>query len=112
MSCELRHLRCWHRTHAVAAVVEDKPLVAGHAVTAQAQADLRRERRQHLAIAHRRRRAQNERSRTGNVSPRMRVRATDVAEEEVFRAELVLEPRHVDDGRQLRHGRRTHAGSR
>src|SRR6266550_5096495 len=68
MSCKLGHLCRRHRTHAVATVVEDKPLVAGHAVTAQAQADLRRERLQHLAIAHRRRRAENERPRTGNVS--------------------------------------------
>ena len=112
MSRELRHLRRGHRAHAVAAVVEDEPLVAGHAVTPQAQADLRRERLQHLAIAHRRRRAQNERPRTGNVSARVRVRPAHVAEEQVVCPELAFEPCDVDDGRKLRHCRRTRAGSR
>src|SRR6266516_3899938 len=55
MSCKLCHLSGGHRADAVAAVVEDEPLVAGHPVTPEAQTDLRRERLQHLPIAHRRR---------------------------------------------------------
>jgi hypothetical protein len=39
------------------------------------------------------------------MSSRVRVRPTYVAEEEILRSELSLEPRDVDDGSELRHGR-------
>src|SRR5439155_10348963 len=112
MSCKLRHLRGGHRAHAVAAVVENEPLVAGYAVTPQPQPDLGRERLEHLAIAHRRRRAKDERPGPGDVSSPMGVRPTHVTEDQVLRSVFALEPGDVDDGRKLRHGPGTPAGSR
>ena len=112
MPGQLRHLGSGHRTHAVATVVEDEPFLAGDAVAAKTQANLRRERLEHLAVAHRRRGAEHERPRAGNMAARVRVRPAHVAEHEVLRAELALEPVDVHDGGQLRHDRGTPSGSR
>jgi hypothetical protein len=112
MPGELRHLRGGHRADAVAAVVENQPLLAGDAVTPEAQGHLRRERLQQVAVAHRRRRAEHQRLRARDVATRVRVGPTDVAEEEISGIELGFEPLDVHDLRQLRHGRGTLAGSR
>ena len=112
MSGELGHLRRGHRADTVAAVVEHQALVAGDAVAAQSKPDLRRERLQHVAVAHRRRRSEHERARAGNVPACMRVRPAHVAEHEILRAELAFEPVDVDDGRKLRHDRGTPSGAR
>ena len=72
-----------HRADAVAAVVEHKPLLAGDAVAAQAQADLLRERLDHIGVAHRRRRAEDQRPRPRNVPAGVRVRPTHIADHEV-----------------------------
>ena len=106
MPRELCHLRSGHRADAVAAVVEHEPLAARHPVPAQAQPDLRRERLEHGRIAHRRRRPEHERSRRRDMTARVSVRPTDVADDEIIVGEVVLEPGHVDDRGELRHGRR------
>ena len=112
MPCELRHLRGWHRSDAVAAVVEHQPLLAGDAVAPQPQADLRRKRLEHRPVAHRRRRAEDERLRSRDVAACVRIRAAHVPEEHVAVGEVFLDPRDVDDGRQLRHPRETPAAAR
>src|SRR6185503_8235424 len=112
MSRELRHLRGRHRADAVAAVVQHEPLFAGDAVAAQTQADLRGERLEHLAVAHRRRRPEHEWARPGDVPAGVRIRPAHVAEDEVVGPELGLEPLDVDDGGQVRHARGTLAGCR
>ena len=110
MTGELRHLRRGHGADPVAAVVEDEPLGAGHAVTSQPQAHFRRQRLEHGGVAHRRWRAEHERLRPGDMTAGVSVRTAYIAEEQVVRPELPLEPVDVDDRGQLRHGRETHAG--
>src|SRR5881392_4017792 len=53
---QLGELSRRHRADAVAAIVENEPLVTGDAVAAEAQADLLGERLDHIGIAHRWRR--------------------------------------------------------
>ena len=112
MPGKLGHLRGGHRADAVAAVVEHEPFLSGDAVTAQAQTDLRGERLEHRPVAHRRRRPEHERLRTGDVPARVRIRPANVPEEEIAIGEVLLQPRDVDDRRQLRHRRETPAAPR
>src|SRR4051794_14469929 len=104
---QLRHLRGGHRTDTVAAVVQHQPLVTGDTVTPEPQADLRGEWLEHGPVAHRRRRPEHQRPRAGDMPTSVRVRAADVADDEILGAELALEPFDVDDRRELRHGRGT-----
>src|SRR5439155_672026 len=89
---ELGELCRRHRSDAVAAVVEDEPLFTRNAMAAQPQADLLRERFDHFGIAHRRRRAEHQRSRAGDVAARVRIRPADVADDEVRLAQPLPRP--------------------
>src|SRR5439155_20187093 len=60
MARQLGELRRHDRPEAVAAVVEDESLLAGHAVAAEPETDLGRERAHRVGIRHRRRRADDE----------------------------------------------------
>ena len=103
MPCKFRHLCSRHCTHAVATVIQDKPFLAGDTVPAEPEADFGRKRLEHRAVAHRRRRAEDERLRPGNVPARVRIRPAHVPEENVLVVEVLLDPGDVDDGRKLAH---------
>ena len=102
MARELRHLCSGHRTDAVAAVDEHEAFGAGDAVPAQAQSDFLRELRDRSRIGARRRRAEDERARAGDVSTRVRVRSAYVADDEIVGTELLREPVCIDDAWKLR----------
>ena len=97
---------------AVAAVVEDEPLLAGDAVAAEPPLHLDRELLHRLARRERRRRAEHERDRAGQMPALVRVRTAHVAEHQVFLAEVLLHPGRVDERRQLRHRRGSPPGRR
>ena len=113
MPGELRELRGRHRAHAVAAVDEHEPLVAGDAVPAQAQRDLLRELLHRRLVGPGRRRAEHERARAGDVSAHVRVRPAHVADDEIGFAEVPGEPGGVDDAWKVRprHRRRTYSAA-
>ena len=82
---------------AVAAVVQHEPLLPGDAVAAEPPLHLDCELLHRLARRQRRRRAEHERDRAGQVPALVRVRAADVAEHEPLLAEVLLHPGRVDD---------------
>src|SRR5262249_24043596 len=87
---ELRELRRRHCPDAVTTVVEHEPLLTGDPVAAKTEADLLGQRLDHFGIAHRRRRAQHERPRPGDVASRVGVRPAYVADDAVRRTQLRL----------------------
>ena len=97
MPRELGHLRRRHRADAVAAVDEHEPLAARDPVPPQPQRDLLRERARRFLVRRRRRRAEHERPRARDVAAHVRVRAADVADDEIVLAEMLREPPGVDD---------------
>ena len=84
---------------AVAAVVEHEPLLAGDAVAPEPALHLDRELLHRLTRSERRRRAEHERDRAGQVPALVRVRAADVAEQQILLAEVLLHPGGVDERR-------------
>ena len=97
MPRELGHLRRRHRADAVAAVDEHEPLAARDPVPPQPQRDLLRERARRLLVRRGRRRAEHERPRARDVAAHVRVRTANVAHDEIVVAEMLREPRRVDD---------------
>jgi hypothetical protein len=99
MPGELGHLRRRHRADTVAAIDEHEALRTGDAVSAQAQRDLFCELGHRSGVGSGRRRAEDERTRTGDVAPRVRVRAAHVPDHDVTVVEVRGKPRRVDDRR-------------
>ena len=71
-------------------------------VPAQPQRDLLRELGDRVVVGARRRRAEHERARAGDVTAHVRVRPAHVADDEVVFAEVLGEPGGVDDAWKLR----------
>jgi hypothetical protein len=85
---------------AVAAVIEHEPLLPRNAVAAKPPLNLDRELLHDLARRQRRRRAEHERDRAGQVTALVRVRTPYVTEHEVFFAQVLLHPGRIDERRQ------------
>ncbi len=102
MPCELGELRCRHRAHAVAAIDEHEPLVTRDAVAAESQLHLLRELLHGRFVGAGRRGAEHERTRARDVAPDVRVRAADVAHDEIRLAEMLGQPGGVDNARKVR----------
>jgi len=98
VSGELGHLRRRHRADAVAAVEQHESFAARDPVAPQAQGDLLREHARRLLVCRRRRRAEHERPRAGDVAAHVRVRPTHVPDHEIVLVQVLGEPLGIDDG--------------
>ena len=96
MPRQLGHLRRRHRADPVAAVDEHEPLAARDPVPPQPQRDLLREGARRLLVRRGGRRAEHERPRARDVAAHVRVRAADIADDEIVLPEMLDEPPGID----------------